>query len=232
MCTMHYQRWYKHGDPLYVRPLIVGVAPCSIPGCEKVVAARGWCTAHWTRWKRHGSPAARLPGEVVDGKRICPECRQDKPLAELGRVYCRECYNARARRRPPKPVARHEAVCDCCGATFLGTKRNWRYCSRECFAAYKHRANWRHVTARRARERAALVEVFDRREVFERDGWRCGLCGEPIDKGIAWPDPMSASLDHVVPISRGGKHSRANAQAAHLTCNVHKGASLPEEVAA
>jgi len=74
--------------------------------------------------------------------------------------------------------------------------------------------------------------VFDRREVFERDGWRCGLCGEPIDKGIAWPDPMSASLDHVVPISRGGKHSRANAQAAHLTCNVHKGASLPEEVAA
>jgi hypothetical protein len=45
LCSPHYQRWLRHGDPLYVRPLIVGVAACSIEGCEKIVQARGWCSA-------------------------------------------------------------------------------------------------------------------------------------------------------------------------------------------
>lgn len=58
-------------------------------------------------------------------------------------------------------------------------------------------------------------------------GW-CGLCGEPIDPDATWPDPAMASVDHIVPVSRGGKHERANVQAAHLGCNVHKGAAMAE----
>jgi len=30
--------------------------PCSIDGCEKIAAARGWCKTHHTRWYRHGDP--------------------------------------------------------------------------------------------------------------------------------------------------------------------------------
>lgn len=46
----------------------------------------------------------------------------------------------------------------------------------------------------------------------------------PIDPNVAHPDPMSVSLDHIVAVSRGGMHSRENAQASHLICNVRKGA--------
>ncbi|WP_423797180.1 HNH endonuclease [Mycobacteroides abscessus] len=35
---------------------------------------------------------------------------------------------------------------------------------------------------------------------------------------------MSASLDHVVPMSLGGDHLSTNVQCAHLKCNMDKGA--------
>lgn len=84
----------------------------------------------------------------------------------------------------------------------------------------------RHV--RRMREKAATAERFDPLEVFDRDGWVCGLCSLPVDPDRAWPDPMSPSLDHVVPLSAGGEHSRANTQLAHWLCNVRKGARVAE----
>ena len=59
-------------------------------------------------------------------------------------------------------------------------------------------------------------------DVFERDDWLCGLCGEPVDKDLAWPDPTSASLDHIIPLSRGGAHTLDNVQLAHLVCNIRK----------
>ncbi len=81
---------------------------------------------------------------------------------------------------------------------------------------------------RRALKLGATVEKFESVEVFERDGWICGLCGDPVDKTLSWPHPQSASLDHVLPLSRGGPHSKANTQLAHLTCNVIKGARIDD----
>jgi len=82
--------------------------------------------------------------------------------------------------------------------------------------------------ARRVREQAAMRERFDPLEVYERDGWACGLCHQPVNRKLAWPDPLSPSLDHVVPLAAGGDHSRANTQLAHWICNVRKGARLTE----
>lgn len=73
---------------------------------------------------------------------------------------------------------------------------------------------------------AAAAEVFEYREIFERDSWMCGICETPVDPGLAWPDPMSVSLDHIVPLSLGGAHSRENARCTHLVCNVRKGARV------
>jgi 5-methylcytosine-specific restriction endonuclease McrA len=36
------------------------------------------------------------------------------------------------------------------------------------------------------------------------------------------PDPMSPSLDHILPLSKGGTHEPRNVQLAHLGCNVRK----------
>lgn len=76
---------------------------------------------------------------------------------------------------------------------------------------------------RRAERWGAEFEVFSRAEIFDRDGWVCGICSEPIDRELLHPDPMSVSLDHVIPMSKGGGHVPLNVTCAHLFCNLSKG---------
>jgi 5-methylcytosine-specific restriction endonuclease McrA len=78
-------------------------------------------------------------------------------------------------------------------------------------------------------EQARTAEVFAPLDVHTRDGWTCRLCLLPIDPEVAWPDPMSPSVDHIVPLVHGGQHSMANVQSAHLGCNCRKRERLAGE---
>lgn len=209
---------------------------CSVDGCEKPSRSRGWCVAHWTRWRRHGSPTARLRGEVVDGRRICSACQVDTLLSEFpsgGGSWCRACFNAKQLARKnanyvPKP--KWQSACLHCGSDFMADGRRRLFCSRSCFEVGRHKRNVKYVQARRARERAATVEPFYPSQVYQRDNWTCGLCGDGIDRLAVKPDPWSPSIDHIKPLSLGGEHSLRNVQAAHLGCNVRKGARHLEAV--
>lgn len=51
----------------------------------------------------------------------------------------------------------------------------------------------------------------------------CGICGQPVDFRIKFPNPLSPCIDHIIPIDKGGHPSDiANLQLAHLTCNRQK----------
>ena len=78
-----------------------------------------------------------------------------------------------------------------------------------------------HDVAKRRRKymAGAIVEKFPSREIFDRDKWICQICLKPVDKELKYPDPMSKSLDHIIPIAAGGSHERKNVQLAHLVCN-------------
>lgn len=76
---------------------------------------------------------------------------------------------------------------------------------------------------RAARLSASVVEDIKPIEVFKRDGYRCHICGRKTDPSKRYPHPMSPSLDHIVPLSVGGDHSRANVATACLSCNLSKG---------
>ena len=55
----------------------------------------------------------------------------------------------------------------------------------------------------------------------------CGICGQPVDKKLKYPHPMSPSIDHIIPLEKGGHPSDlANLQLAHLYCNRQKAAKL------
>ncbi len=68
--------------------------------------------------------------------------------------------------------------------------------------------------AKKARRRNAFVECVEGYVVFELCEGICGICGDPILEDF--------HVDHIIPLNKGGKHSYANAQAAHPSCNIKK----------
>lgn len=72
-----------------------------------------------------------------------------------------------------------------------------------------------------ARRRASFyteqLEDVSRDDIAERDGHLCHICGE-------WVSVHDATLDHVVPLIRGGAHTKDNIKLAHKVCNSRKGA--------
>lgn len=48
----------------------------------------------------------------------------------------------------------------------------------------------------------------------------CAICGRPVDKSLKAPDPMSATVDHIIPVAKQGHPSDINnLQLAHRICN-------------
>ena len=50
----------------------------------------------------------------------------------------------------------------------------------------------------------------------------CAICGQPVDKSLKFPHPLSASVDHIIPWDKGGDCSIDNLQLTHLSCNRKK----------
>lgn len=230
-CNLHYGRWRATGDPGPAERRRYGTQACEVDGCDRPHFIKGMCRPHSRAMETHGTVTSRRRAEVVDGKRICPRCGVDKPLSEWGQARCCKACNRANARKYMQPAATADAQCQVCGGTYAATKRQRATCSPECRAIHQRNLDAISRHARRARLRDAETEVFTPLEIFERDRWTCGLCAEPIDPTLRWPDTGSVSLDHIVPLARGGGHTRANCQAAHLGCNAAKGARVTEEVA-
>lgn len=57
----------------------------------------------------------------------------------------------------------------------------------------------------------------------------CQICDQPIDLALSPEHPMGLTIDHVIPLNRGGSNHFANLQLAHRLCNQRKGDALPGE---
>jgi hypothetical protein len=105
--------------------------------------------------------------------------------------------------------------------------------NREAINAIKLRSQKKHPEThrdtehkRRARKNSCHCESINNIEIYERDKWVCKICNNPVDKDLKWPDMMSPSLDHIIPLSKGGNHVATNVQLAHLRCNIKAGNKL------
>lgn len=115
-------------------------------------------------------------------------------------------------------------TCTHCGTHFEAPLLPPRkYCSRSCY----FKANPKPKGERKPRDRGGRTghQYNKLREQMKRDGTNvCHLCGNDIDLSIPYPGPQSWSLDHIVPVSRGGDPLEpANCAEAHKICNERKG---------
>lgn len=156
---------------------------------------------------------------------------------------CRACRSA-ANGLMPKPRgtggSRGPWVCEQCGTEFQRyvskNRPDPRFCTVRCWAD-KQRTGRNKTDARR--RRAVVASTWDGvtdQQVFERDGWQCMIPGctqvwIPRNPARPWPDPLSPSIDHIVPLSLGGTDTAPNKRAAHLLCNTRRGATMhPEDI--
>jgi len=130
----------------------------------------------------------------------------------------------RKRRMPPRK-------CLACGVVFNPSRIKGRWCSKRCLMRdwAKHHPDIArsHRLVRRARLRRVPYERISPQVVFERDGWTCQWCRQPTPASLIRTTSLSRpTIDHVVPLSKGGTHLYSNVQCLCFSCNSRKGARL------
>lgn len=83
----------------------------------------------------------------------------------------------------------------------------------------RKRAKWQRRSVRIPRH----PDYKGRIAIFNRDGWRCYLCGDAVTLPTRAHSPKQATEDHVIPRSKGGHPTDpANLRTACHECNSRK----------
>lgn len=93
------------------------------------------------------------------------------------------------------------------------------------FAEYQVQQHGKMVDAESAKYRRVAVSRGDRIDplvIYERDKYRCHICGHEVAMAKRHPHPLAPTIDHVVPLRRGGTHTMDNVKCAHSLCNCVK----------
>ena len=155
----------------------------------------------------------------------CPNCFEPFETQWETKIYCtRYCKETASRRRKGHrqfgvdyPI-QHTKVCAGCQEQFITTKTQQSYCDITCKDFYK--------TMRKRdkqEEMGGKLRKAFKHKVYIRNKGVCQLCNEYVYLNIDYPDPMSASIDHILPVSKGGTHALYNLQLAHWICNIKRG---------
>lgn len=195
---------------------------CKFPECTNKVKAAGLCNTHYKQKLKYGKPGSTLThnkGKMckVDG------CKKDA----VSKGMCRNHYIQNLKYGDPTVLIKghNSGLCSVCNekpAKKLGMCQNCYYRKRiktdPKFAEKMASRNGR----RRAAKNGGESEKYTKSDVIENCGNKCHLCGKEIDLTRKYPDPQSFSIDHVIPVSRGGNDVLGNVKPAHFGCNAGK----------
>lgn len=173
----------------------------------------------------------------------CIDCGTEGEQSSRGRkrLRCESCRKlvpdrrTYAERKGRRPIG----TCEACGGEYRQQHRGQRWCSMACGnkgkrtvpaeglspeARERQRLYWQEKNRRRrAAKRGGASEPYTLAEIALRDDFNCGLCGKSVPMAVKVPEPLAPTIDHIVPISKGGDDTRANVQLAHFVCNSRKG---------
>ena len=211
-----------------------------VPGCEFYGNYTGADGRVDLRCKECGAVFNRSMISVRKGHCSCPTCREKRDKIRRGkaaaeRLEKQKQRDAQKRQKEIENAKRAEQIelvfhtCPVCGT--MTTRR--KYCSNVC----REKAhNSTKDANRRKKIRNAMVDNdITIMGLFKRDAGVCYLCGgrcntedyvmrgETFIAGDWYP-----SIDHVVPLAKGGEHSWNNVRLAHRRCNSLKSDKVAE----
>jgi 5-methylcytosine-specific restriction endonuclease McrA len=140
-------------------------------------------------------------------------------------VDCKDCGKSLGLRKTTSAMR----FCNDCASVRIKakTKQNHKV---KMLTDEKYRLKQNAERAKQRHKRRTLQsngELIDLYELAERDQWQCKLCNKPISKDAKHykgnPNLCGPSLDHIIPVSKGGSHTWSNVQLAHFMCNSLRG---------
>lgn len=207
------------------------------------------------RWRKNNTPKPdvtiicewcgelhTVPARTAHQARFCSDkCRDTwksrvvyghRPLEELER----EWEEIRRKRELERLKRMIEKECAWCGGIFKTTNAMRLTCSTECSRKRANKIKWE-----RRESRLSKKDIIDTditlEKLYIRDKGICHICNEPCDyndkritdEGHFIAGKTYPSIDHVKPLSKGGKHSWSNVKLAHHRCNAIKSDRIIKE---
>ena len=174
---------------------------------------------------------AKKPKQIVT--RACVECAQPFTVhvkTSQQQTCSPKCRAARLskilRGKKQRPTRQLQCVCAECSKQFTTSKQTKVLCDK-C-RDRKHGPRDHGKPEKRAKLKGVpYVYGIKPASVFERDHWRCQLCGCKTPQRLRGKNqPTSPEVDHITPLSRGGGHTWNNVQCACRKCNIEKRATV------
>lgn len=111
--------------------------------------------------------------------------------------------------------------CKECGKSFTTTNKAQYFCTHPCNRAYGYRV--KDVNRRKKiKENGRVDHSISVERLIKRDGENCYICGGKTNKKLNYTESDYPSIDHVIPIAKGGTHTWDNVKLAHRKCNIKK----------
>lgn len=138
---------------------------------------------------------------------------QQKANDEINQLY-KEYDEAYKKYMQLKKRVENVKNCKYCNTVFESQGKSNVYCSDEC--ARKADNYFRDHRLKRNGKPDHTISLV---KVYERDKGICQLCGDKINFNLDPNDNKYPSIDHIVPLAKGGLHSWDNVQLACRICN-------------
>jgi len=163
-------------------------------------------------------PTCRICGNQFSAGRNSRQVLCSTKCKRMDRTI-RAKINHRERTQTPKET--HCAECGVWFTTLVRTQFDQHYCSLECSKRYCTR-----LVRHTRRERCVVPNGTNRGAVslkkqHKKHNGRCQICG-CATKMLKEYAPHQATVDHIVPLSKGGLHVEDNLQLSCMACNSYK----------
>ena len=152
-------------------------------------------------------------------KKICPIC--DKEFEDiLSKKYCSKTCTARAGHHKGKYKKLMDKKCVVCGKEFKSIRDDAKTCSDECRNQLDRISRNRRY--KKLKEKGSFDESVVLINVFNKFSGKCQCCNKELNfKGSHLEDDYP-SIDHIIPLSKGGTHTWDNVQLLCRRCNYMK----------